>query len=256
MSLRDEAPSTAAQTAPAAEPATALDHCPVNAPHAGSAGAKVVGATQSVPVEDTSVAGEEDPGASLGAIDGAPSEVYRPTPVATERPAGTGLANLSAGLGPGPGPATGSVRVIEKTATVHWESTGQQGQGRISIHTDALKPQSYDFGSRFDGDPRGTNPEEMLAAAHAACFAMAFSLACDKAGFATESVDTQADVRLAQDGERFLIDRIALRLSAVVPGLDEVRFQQIAEQAKRECPMSKALASVPVITLQAVLTAA
>ena len=207
-----------------------------------------------MPVADTSVAGEEDPGASLGAIDGVPSEVYRPTPVSTERPAGTGPANQGAGLGPGP--AVPSVRVIEKTATVHWESTGQQGQGRISIHTDALKWQSYDFGSRFDGDRRGSNPEEMLAAAHAACFAMAFLLACDKAGFATESVDTQADVRLAQDGERFLIDRIALRLSAGVPGLDEARFQQIAEQAKHDCPMSKALASVPVITLQAVLTAA
>lgn len=253
MSLRDDIPSTAAQTAPAAEPLTEHDHCPVD-PHAGRAGAKVVEATQPVPVDDTSVAGEEDPGASLGAIDDAPSEVYLPTPVATERPASTGPANQGAGLAPGP--ATGSVRVIEKTATVHWEGTGQQGQGRISTHTDALKRQPYDFGSRFDDDRRGTNPEEMLAAAHAACFAMAFSLACDKAGFATESVDTQADVRLAQDGEGFLIDRIALRLSAGVPGLDEVRFQQIAEQAKRECPMSKALASVPVITLQAVLMAA
>lgn len=143
--------------------------------------------------------------------------------------------------------------MTEKTASVHWEGPGKTGQGQISTETDALKAYPYGFGSRFADDRRGSNPEELLGAAHAACFTMAFSFACDKAGFATASVDTQAKVRLAQQGEGFVIDRIALTLSARVPGLDEARFQQIAEGAKQNCPLSKALASVPSITLSATL---
>ena len=141
--------------------------------------------------------------------------------------------------------------MIEKTATVHWEGPGKKGQGQISTDTDALNDYPYGFGSRFEDDRRGTNPEEILGAAHAACFAMAFSFACDKAGFATTTVDTQAKVRLAPQGEGFVIDRIALTLKASIPGLDEAQFQALALAAKRDCPLSKALASVPEITLQA-----
>jgi osmotically inducible protein OsmC len=93
----------------------------------------------------------------------------------------------------------------------------------------------------------------LLGAAHAACFTMAFSFACDKAGFATEEVDTTAKVSLIPDGEGFLIDRIALTLDAKVPGIDAGQFQQIAEAAKRGCPLSKALGSVGSITLVATL---
>jgi osmotically inducible protein OsmC len=82
---------------------------------------------------------------------------------------------------------------------------------------------------------------------------MAFSFACDKEGFATARVDTQARVRLSPIGEGFVIDRITLTLRALVPGIDEVRFQQIALPAKRECPLSKALAAVAEISLQASL---
>ena len=82
---------------------------------------------------------------------------------------------------------------------------------------------------------------------------MAFSFACDKAGLATTAVDTQASVRLSKQGEGFVIDRIALNLQATVPGIDEAKFQEIAAAAKRDCPLSKALASVPEITLQATL---
>lgn len=142
---------------------------------------------------------------------------------------------------------------IEKSASVHWEGRGKAGQGQISTDTGALEKYPYGFASRFEDDRRGTNPEEILGAAHAACFTMAFSFACDKAGFATQSADTQARVRLAKQGEGFAIDRIALTLSAVVPGMDEATFQQIAAQAKRDCPLSKALAAVPEITLQATL---
>lgn len=143
--------------------------------------------------------------------------------------------------------------MTEKTASVHWQGQGKKGQGQISTETGALKAYPYGFGSRFEDDRRGTNPEELLAAAHAACFTMAFSFACDKAGFATESVDTQAKVRLSQDGDGFVIDRIALTLKAVVPGMDDTKFKEIAEGAKQGCPLSKALASVPEITLSATL---
>lgn len=143
--------------------------------------------------------------------------------------------------------------MTEKTATVHWEGAGKKGLGQISTETGALKRYPYGFASRFEDDRRGTNPEEILGAAHAACFTMAFSFACDKAGIATTSIDTTARVRLTQQGDGFVIDRIALTMQATVPGIDSARFQEIAAAAKRECPLSKALASVPEITLDAVL---
>ena len=143
--------------------------------------------------------------------------------------------------------------MIEKTAHVHWEGAGKKGTGRISTETGALKDYPYGFASRFEGDVKGTNPEEILGAAHAACFTMAFSFACDKAGIATGTVDTRAAVRLAKQGEGFVIDRIALTMEATVPGIDDAKFQELAAAAKRDCPLSKALASVPEISLQATL---
>src|SRR5271156_2373002 len=141
----------------------------------------------------------------------------------------------------------------DKTATVHWEGRGKQGVGKISTETQALNSYPYGYASRFEGDKRGTNPEELLAAAHAACFTMAFSFACDAAGFATSAIDTTASVKLVMKGKGFLIDRIGLRLEANVAGIDEDTFQKTAAAAKQDCPLSKALASVPEITLTAVL---
>lgn len=143
--------------------------------------------------------------------------------------------------------------MTEKTATVHWEGQGKKGQGTISTETGALKQYPYGFASRFEDDRRGTNPEEILGAAHAACFTMAFSFVCDKAGWATTSVDTTAKVRLSKQGEGFVIDRIALTMEASIPGIDEAAFQELAAAAKRDCALSKALASVSEITLQATL---
>jgi osmotically inducible protein OsmC len=141
----------------------------------------------------------------------------------------------------------------DKTASVHWEGRGKQGVGRISTETQALKTYPYGYASRFEDDKRGTNPEELLGAAHAACFTMAFSFACDGAGFETKSVDTKAAVRLVMKGGGFSIDRIALSLEASIPGIDEAQFQKLAAKAKADCPLSKALASVPEITLTASL---
>ena len=141
----------------------------------------------------------------------------------------------------------------EKTASVHWEGRGKLGQGKVSTETGALKDYPYGFASRFGDDRRGTNPEEILGAAHAACFTMAFSFACDRAGFGTTNVDTTARVRLAKVDDGFLIDRIELTLEATVPGIGEAAFQEIAAAAKRDCPLSKALAGVPEIALTAIL---
>jgi lipoyl-dependent peroxiredoxin len=141
----------------------------------------------------------------------------------------------------------------EKTASVHWEGPGKKGVGQISTETGALNGHPYGFASRFEDDRKGTNPEEILGAAHAACFTMAFSFACEKAGLATTSIDTKASVRLVKEGDGFAIDRIALTMQAAVPGVDDTRFQALAMAAKQDCPLSKALAGVPEITLQATL---
>jgi len=143
--------------------------------------------------------------------------------------------------------------MIEKTATVHWEGPGRKGKGQINTETGALERYPYGFASRFEDERRGTSPEQIRAAAHAACFTMDISFVCDKAGFATSTVDTQARVRLTKQSEGFVIDRIALTLKAAVPSIDEASFQEIALAAKRECPLSKALASVAEIRLQATL---
>ena len=126
------------------------------------------------------------------------------------------------------------------------------GAGHV-LRVHARQQRERDEVGTFEDDRRGTNPEEILGAAHAACFTMAFSFACVKAGLATTDVDTKASVRLSKQGEGFIIDRIALTLQATVPGIDEAKFQAIAAAVKRDCPLSKALASVPEITLQATL---
>ncbi|MEJ2802633.1 OsmC family peroxiredoxin [Comamonadaceae bacterium PP-2] len=141
----------------------------------------------------------------------------------------------------------------EKIATVAWLGAGKTGKGQISTETGVLKDQPYGFGTRFGDDRSGTNPEELLGAAHAACFTMAFAFAAEGAGFAVERANTQAKVRLAKDAEGFVIDRITLTFEAKVPGLDEAQFKTLADGAKRNCPLSKALASVPEIVLDAKL---
>jgi osmotically inducible protein OsmC len=145
--------------------------------------------------------------------------------------------------------------MIEQRASVHWEGAGKTGRGSISTGSGALQDYPYGFSSRFEGDRKGTNPEEIVGAAHAACFTMAFAFACERAGITPTSIDTTAKVRLAKQGDGFLIDRIALTLDASIPGIDEAKFQQLAQDAKQNCPLSKALAAVPEITLEAKLRA-
>jgi lipoyl-dependent peroxiredoxin len=142
---------------------------------------------------------------------------------------------------------------MDKLASVKWQGRGKAGIGHISTETQALRNYPYGFGSRFGDDRTGTNPEELLGAAHAACFTMAFSFACDKAGFATEAVKTSAKVSLNKAGDGFEISAIHLTLEARIPGIDEPTFQRIAATAKSDCPVSKALKGVAGISLQATL---
>ena len=138
------------------------------------------------------------------------------------------------------------------SGSAKWQGGIKDGKGAISTKSGALNDYPYGFASRFEGKP-GSNPEELIGAAHAACFTMAFAFACERAGVPTQSIDTQASVRLAKQGEGFAIDRIALKLQATVPGIDNAKFQELAQGAKQGCPLSKALASVPEITLAATL---
>ena len=136
-------------------------------------------------------------------------------------------------------------------ATAHWSGDLKTGGGTISTPQSGLMAETaYGFNTRF-GDKRGTNPEELIAAAHASCFTMALSNALAQAGHVPESVDTRAEVDLTLDGGP-TISAIRLETRAKVPGIDESRFRAIADDAKQNCPVSKALSAVP-ITLKAEL---
>lgn len=129
---------------------------------------------------------------------------------------------------------------MKKTASAVWQGDLKSGKGSISTESGALKDNPYGFNTRFENAP-GTNPEELIGAAHAGCFSMALSLMLGQAGFTAERIATRAEVTLDKDGEGFSITAIALTLDAQIPGIDEAQFQQIANQAKEGCPVSKVL---------------
>lgn len=141
--------------------------------------------------------------------------------------------------------------MADSSASVFWEGRGKQGSGHVSGASGQFEALPYGFESRFGEAVNGTNPEELLGAAHAACFSMAISFACDAAGYATERVQTEARVSLGRDDTGFFISRIQLKLRASVPGMSAEEFQGIAEKTKSSCPISRALAAVPQISLDA-----
>lgn len=138
----------------------------------------------------------------------------------------------------------------DRSSTAVWEGDIQQGRGSMKIGSGAWEG-PYSFKSRFE-DGKGTNPEELIAAAHAGCFSMALSAALGKAGSPPTRVATTAKVALEKVGEGFRIPRIHLETKASVPGIDEAKFQEIAKQAKENCPVSKVLSGAE-ITLDAKL---
>jgi len=139
---------------------------------------------------------------------------------------------------------------ITRSASVHWEGDIARGKGTIAVES-GLVNAGYSFGTRFSTEP-GTNPEELLAASHAACFSMALSLALTRAGHPPTSIDTQAHVNLHRTDTGFEISWIALATNVQAVGLDAAEFQKLAAGAKEGCPISHALRSVD-IRLTAVL---
>ena len=130
--------------------------------------------------------------------------------------------------------------MITRTATARYEGMGKTGKGWISTQSGVLKDSRYGFNTRFEGEP-GTNPEELIAAAHASCFTMALSFALADAGHNEGNLETEAKVKLDQDGAGFKVSRSDLRLTASVPGIEEAELRRLAEEAKQNCPISKVL---------------
>ncbi|HEX7166387.1 MAG TPA: OsmC family protein [Acidimicrobiales bacterium] len=138
-----------------------------------------------------------------------------------------------------------------RKADARWEGTLQDGKGVMRLGGGAYEG-PYSFVSRFE-EGAGTNPEELIAAAHAGCFSMAFSGALGRGGFPPASVSTTAAVHLNKTDEGFRVQKIDLTTEADVPGIDEATFQEIAETAKRTCPISALLGGSAEITLAATL---
>jgi osmotically inducible protein OsmC len=127
-----------------------------------------------------------------------------------------------------------------RTASARYEGFGKTGKGHVSSQSGVLDDTPYSFNTRF-GDEKGTNPEELVAAAHASCFTMALSFALAGAGYADGTLETDAAVKLEQDGAGFKVTRSDLTLKASVPGIDPDQFASIAADAKANCPISKLL---------------
>jgi osmotically inducible protein OsmC len=139
--------------------------------------------------------------------------------------------------------------MIRKAKAV-WQGTGRAGSGRISTDSGVLAETPYSFRTRFEGE-RGTNPEELIAAAHAGCFAMALAFRLQAEGHTPTELVTEAAVTLEQEGQGFRISRSALTLRAKVPNLEEAEFARLVGDAEKTCPVSKVLNAA--ITLDAKL---
>lgn len=137
---------------------------------------------------------------------------------------------------------------IQKTASAQWKGSVKQGKGSVSTESGALSSQPYGFNTRFEGQA-GTNPEELVGAAHAGCFSMALSLMLGEAGMEPEQIDTQATVTLEPDS--LTITKVHLVTTAKIPGADRDAFDKAAQDAKDNCPISKLFTAD--ITLEATL---
>lgn len=137
-----------------------------------------------------------------------------------------------------------------RKATAHWQGTGRDGSGDLTTGSGVLSAAPYGFKTRFENEP-GTNPEELIAAAHAGCFTMALAFQLQTAGFTPESLTTEAAVSLDSQDGGFTITKSALTLTAKVPGLDQAKFDELAGVAEKNCPVSKLLNAE--ITLDATL---
>ncbi len=131
---------------------------------------------------------------------------------------------------------------MDRKATAIWERGLRSGEGKLSTESGAIHNQPYSFRSRFQHE-KGTNPEELIAAAHAGCFSMALAKALEESKYPSDRVTTQATVHMELKPEGFQITRVHLDLDAKVPGIETAYFEQIAHQAKETCPVSRLLAA-------------
>ena len=129
---------------------------------------------------------------------------------------------------------------IHKHGSAHWSGDIKRGKGTVSTESGVLNQQPYGFNTRFEGE-KGTNPEELIGAAHAACFSMALSLMLGEAGYTADSIDTTADVSLDKTDGGFAITKVALKSKVTVPGIAPQQFDGIIQKAKAGCPVSKLL---------------
>jgi osmotically inducible protein OsmC len=134
---------------------------------------------------------------------------------------------------------------IVKTATAHWEGDLKTGKGQISTESGALKSNPYGFNTRFEGQP-GTNPEELIGAAHAGCFSMALSNILGEGGMKADSIDTKASVTLEKLESGFTITKIHLESTIKVSGADKAKVEEAAKKAKENCPVSKVLKAAEI----------
>jgi len=132
-----------------------------------------------------------------------------------------------------------------RKAEAEWEGNLAEGQGRLKIGSGAFEG-PYSFKSRFEEGEAATNPEELVGAAHAGCFTMALTAALSRAGIKPKRIHTEATVKLEKVGDAFSITQIELETEAEIPDIDDAAFQQYANGAKQNCPLSKALASTPI----------
>lgn len=129
---------------------------------------------------------------------------------------------------------------IHKKGQAHWEGDLKSGKGTVSTESGALNQQPYGFNTRFEG-VKGTNPEELIGAAHAACFSMALSLMLGEEGYTPTSIDTVAVVTLDKSASGFAITKVALQSQIVLPGIADATFESIIHKAKAGCPVSQVL---------------
>lgn len=131
---------------------------------------------------------------------------------------------------------------MKRKASAHWEGSLKDGKGTVSTQSGVLSKQQYSFKTRFE-DGKGTNPEELLGAAHAGCFSMALSMILGESDYVPDSIDTEASVTLSEGSDGFEISAIHFDVTAKVPGIEQSKFLEAANAAKMNCPVSKALKS-------------
>ncbi len=141
--------------------------------------------------------------------------------------------------------------MINRKASAVWQGSGKEGKGQLTTQSGVLSDQPYGFNTRFEDKP-GTNPEELIAAAHAGCFTMALAFQLQSAGFTATEMRTESVVTLEKEGDGFKVSKSALTLTATIPGIEQAKFDELAHAAEVNCPISKVLNAE--ITLKAALS--